>query len=53
MATNFQTMTSPAPRFPVALSLSIAFGRRKSTIKAKKIGTLPGMMVRSDPQTLL
>jgi CRP-like cAMP-binding protein len=39
-------MTSPAPRFPVALTFP-------STIESKKISTMPGMMIPFDPQTLL
>ena len=51
MATKFPTMTRPAPRFPVARTIpSPSAANHKSTIEAKKIGTMPGMMIPFDPQ---
>ncbi len=54
MATNFATMTSTAPRFPVGLSFPLPpAANHKLMIKSEKIGTLPGNMLPFDPQILL
>jgi len=54
MATNFATMTNPAPRFPVALTFSSpSAANRKSTTKSKKLSARPGKMIPFDPQALL
>jgi len=54
MASNFATMTSPAPRFPVGLSFpSRPAAKHKLMTESKKISTLPGKMLPFDPQIML
>ena len=54
MATNFATMTSAAPGFPVGLTFPLpSAANHKSATGAKKINALPGTVLAFDPQSLL
>ena len=54
MATKFATMTSPAPRFLVALTFPLPSATNHTLkIQPKMISTVPGMMPPFDPQILL